>query len=121
MEFYFKPCYHYKNIPYIMRKKMREWFMNNLNAVVDIFNESIDEVNNEWNLTGKPAAFGDCLEDINPEYTDFIKSRIQPKIDVYNRNFIMFRYEIDEYGDIVATIPFIRNSRLWTTLKEIES
>lgn len=100
---------------------MNKWFMKHRGSVVDIYNNHIDAVNKEWDLTGKPAAFGDYLEDINPEYITLIKDKIQPYIDAYNKRFRLFKYEIDEIGDIVAKISFIKNSRLWITLKEIES
>lgn len=113
--------YHYENIPSFLHKTMREWFMKNRSDVVAIYNKYIDSVNKEWDLTGEPCSFGDYIEDINPKYVKLIQNRIQPQIDLINNRFMFFKYKIDEYGDIIAYIPFIKNSKLWITLKEIES
>ena len=113
--------YHYENIPRFLRKSMREWFMKNRSEVVAIFNKYIDSVNKEWKLTGEPCAFGDYIEDINPEYAKLIQNRIQPRIDLLNNKFAFFKYKIDEYGDIIAYIPFVKKSKLWITLNMIES
>lgn len=120
-ESYYTVEYHYENIPSFLHKIMREWFMKNRNDVADIYNKHIDSVNKEWNLTGEPSSFGDYIEDINPKYVKLIQNRIQPRIDLMNNKFTLFKYKIDEYGDIIAYIPFIKNSKLWITLKEIES
>lgn len=118
---YFTVNYHYENIPLFLRKSMCEWFMKNRNEVVAIFNKYIDSVNKEWKLTGEAYAFSDYIEDINPEYVKLIQNRIQPRIDLLNTKFTFFKYKIDEYGDIAAYIPFIKKSKLWVTLKTIES
>lgn len=119
--FYCKVFYHYENIPKILQRIMREWFMKNRHGVVLIYNKHIDAVNKKWNLTGEPCSFGEYLEDINPKYAEFIQDMIQPYIDVFNKKFVLFKYKIDEYGDLVAYIPAIKRSKLWISLKEIES
>lgn len=58
---------------------------------------------------------------INPKYAKFVQDKIQPHIDLLNKNYALFKYKIDEYGDLVAYIPVIKNSKLWISLKEIES
>ena len=118
---YYTVEYHYENVPSFLHKTMREWFMKNRSDVVAIYNKYIDSVNKEWDLTGEPSSFGDYIEDINPKYVKLIQNRIQPQIDLINNRFMFFKYKIDEYGDIIAYIPFIKNSKLWITLKEIES
>ena len=80
--FYCKVFYHYENIPKILQRIMREWFMKNRHGVVLIYNKHIDAV---------------------------------------NKKFVLFKYKIDEYGDLVAYIPAIKRSKLWISLKEIES
>lgn len=120
-ELYCTVNYNYENVPKFLRKPMRKWFMKNRHEVVDIFNRYIDSVNKEWDLTGKPAAFGDYPEDINPEYVKLIHDRIQPRIDLINNKFIVFKYKIGEYGNIIACVPFIKDSKLWITLNMIES
>ena len=97
---------------------MRKEFMKNRHVVVEIFNKYIDKVNKEWDLTGEPAALGEYIEDINPKYVKFVQNRIQPFIDVANKHFIC-KYKIDEYGDLVGYLPFIKNSKLIISLKFI--
>ena len=120
-EKYFKVFYHFEKVPRFMQKYMREEFMKHRSEVVRIFQEHIDGVNDEWTLTGKEFAFGEYIEDINPEYSKLVYDRIQPFIDVANKLFPYCKYKIDEYCDIVAYLPFIRKSKLWISLKEIES
>lgn len=120
-ELLFEVTYHFTNIPIFMQKIMQTEFMNHRNEVVDIFNDHIDEVNKEWCLTGKPAAFGDYEEDINPEYVEFIKKRIQPAIDVANRYFPICKYRIDSIGDIVGYLPMVKDSKIYFTMKKIET
>ncbi|WP_290235355.1 MULTISPECIES: hypothetical protein [Bacteroides] len=120
-EKYFKVFYHFEKVPRFMQKYMREEFMKHRSEVVRIFQEHIDGVNDEWTLTGKEFAFGEYIEDINPEYSKLVYDRIQPFIDVANKLFPYCKYKIDEYCDIVGYLPFIRKSKLWISLKEIES
>lgn len=120
-EKYFKVFYHFEKVPRFMQKYMREEFMKHRSEVVRIFQEHIDGVNDEWTLTGKEFALGEYIEDINPEYSKLVYDRIQPFIDVANKLFPYCKYKIDEYCDIVGYLPFIRKSKLWISLKEIES
>ena len=120
-EKYFKVFYHFEKVPRFMQKYMREEFMKHRSEVVRIFQEHIDGVNDEWTITGKDFAFGEYIEDINPEYSKLVYDRIQPFIDVANKLFPYCKYKIDEYCDIVGYLPFIRKSKLWISLKEIES
>lgn len=120
-EKYFKVFYHFEKVPRFMQKYMREEFMKHRSEVVRIFQEHIDGVNDEWTITGKEFAFGEYIEDINPEYSKLVYDRIQPFIDVANKLFPYCKYKIDEYCDIVGYLPFIRKSKLWISLKEIES
>lgn len=114
----FKVFYHYNNIPKILRKPMTNWFMGHHNAVAKIFNEAIDGVNKEWRKTGEPFSFGEYLEDVNPAYVKYIQNAIQPIIDdAINQKSMVFKFKIDEYGDIVGYIPFINNSKLFISLK----
>ena len=117
----FKAYYHYENIPKILRKSMRNWFMSHRSMVFEIFNENIDGVNSEWELSGEPFSFGEFIEDINPAYVKFMQSTIQPLIDdSINRKMMIFKFKIDEYGDLVGYIPFIKNSKLYITLEQVE-
>ena len=120
-ERYFKVFYHFIRVPKFMRRRMKKEFMKNRNEVARIFREHIKAVNDEWNLTGKEFAFGEYIEDINPEYSKLVYDRIQPFIDVANKSFPYCKYKIDEYCDIIGYLPFIKKSKLWITLEEIES
>ena len=119
-ELLFEVTYHFENVPQFMQKTMQMEFMKHRNEVVNIFNDRIDEVNKKWNLTGKPAAFGDYVEDINPEYAAFIKNQIQPEIDVLNERFPICKYYIDDIGDIVGYLPWISKSKIYFTMKQVE-
>lgn len=117
----FKVYYHYENIPEILRESMRVWFIYHRNEVVRIFNESIDGVNAEWKLSGEPYAYGEFLEDVNTNYIKLIQDKIQPLIDEsVNQKNKIFKFKIDEYGDIISYIPYITDSKLYVSLKPIE-
>lgn len=117
----FRVYYHYENIPEFLRKSMRTWFMNHRNEVVKIFKENIDGVNSEWELTGEPYSYGEFVEDVNPDYIKLVQNTIQPLInDSINRETMIFKFKIDEYGDIVGYIPFINNSKLYVSFKPVE-
>lgn len=117
----FKVYYHYENIPVILRESMRIWFIYHRNEVVEIFNKNIDGVNSEWKLSGEPYAYGEFLEDVNPAYIKLMQNKIQPLIDEsVNRKHAIFKFKIDDYGDIVGYIPFITNSKLYISFKQVE-
>ena len=117
----FKVYYHYENIPKFLRKSMRTWFINHRSEVVEIFNENIDGVNSEWELSGEPFSYGEFLEDVNPAYIKLVQNTIQSLIDdSINRKTTIFKFKIDEYGDIVGYIPFINNSKLYVSFKPVE-
>lgn len=121
MELLFEVTYHFENVPKFMQKIMQRKFMKHRNEVVDVFNDHIDEVNKKWDSIGKPAAFGEYEEDINPEYVDHIRRYIQPEIDVLNKRFLICKYCIDNIGNIVGYLPWIKNSKIYFTMKKIES
>lgn len=116
----FKVYYHYENIPAILRGSMSTWFIYHRNEAVKIFNENIDGVNAEWKLSGEPYAYGEFLEDVNPAYIKLIQDKIQPLIDEsVNQKHEIFKFKIDEYGDIIGCVPFIEDSKLYISFKQV--
>lgn len=112
MELRCKVEYVYENVPSILRNIMANAYMRDRDKITAIFNERIDEVNSEWDLIGKPAAFGEYIEDMNPEYIQFVNERVQPYIDQANKSFKLCKFKLDEYCDIVGYIPEIEGSKL---------
>lgn len=119
MELRCKVEYIYENVPPILRNIMAKAYMRDRDKIVAIFNEHIAEVNSEWDLIGKPSAFGEYIEDINPEYVRFVITRIQPYIDQANKNFKLCKFKLDKYCDIVGYIPEIEGSKLSIRLSRI--
>lgn len=117
---YAKVEYHYENIPKWLQDFVAKRFILHYNEVVAVFNAHINEVNSEWKSTGELYAFGDYLEDINPEYVKYVQKRIQPSINIVNKRFYLCRYKIDNYGGLVGFIPFIKDSKIWLTWKLLE-
>lgn len=111
--------YVYENVPSILRNIMANAYIQNRDKITDIFNEHIDWVNSEWDLIGKPAAFGEFIEDINPEYVKFVNERIQPYIDRVNEGFTLCKFKLDEHCDIVGYIPYIEGSKLSIRIRPI--
>lgn len=119
MEVLYKAIFHYKNIPEYMQKEVTKMFMKHRNEVVKIFSDHIDKINEKWTLTGKPWAFGDYVEDINPEYVDFIRSELKPYLDAFNKKMIL-KYCIGDVGDIEGYLPWLKGSNIYITLKEVK-
>ena len=111
--------YIYENVPSFLRGIMANAYMRDRDMITDIFNEHILEVNSEWDLTGKSAAFGDFIEDMNPEYVQFVNDRIQPYIDQANKRFKLCKFKLDEHCDIVGYLPHIEGSKLSIELRPI--
>nr|DAR15035.1 MAG TPA: hypothetical protein [Caudoviricetes sp.] len=120
MDKLYKVIFNYDHIPFWVRKEMRNWYMENRNEAVDIFNTLIDSVNKDWKSFDEPSAFGDYVEDLNPMYVDCIRRTIQPKFDELNKTFKKFEYQIDEYGNIIGRIKGKRKSKIYITFKEVE-
>lgn len=108
---------HFKHIPKCLQKIVQKHYVAHHNEIAEVFNAHIEQVNSIWKATGKPFAFGDHVEDINPEYVNCIRSHIQPFIDVVNKRFYLCKYKIDNYGDIIGYVPFLPKSKFWVTLK----
>lgn len=117
---YFKAEYRYTNIPKFLQELVARKYMENRCKVVELFNSKIDEVNEHYESTGKPFAFGEYEEDINPEYVACIRKYIQPLFDEANKHFYVCRYMLGEYGQIIGYVPFIRNSKIELFLKPLD-
>lgn len=111
--------YHYENVPSYLKGIMANAYMRDRDTIVNIFNEHISEVNSAWDSTGKPCAFGEYIEDINPEYVKFVNDRIQPYIDRANSAFHLCKFKLDEHCDIVGYIPQIEGSKLSISLRPL--
>ncbi len=119
-EGYYRIHPHFENIPSFMQNIMWNAYLKHREEAVNIYNELIDEVNKQWNLTGEPAAFGDYAEDVNPKYIKLLRDKIQPRINVLNKHLLLCKYCIDDIGDIVGYIPWICNSKIYLTLEHVK-
>ena len=83
-------------------------FMENYNPFTEVFNKEISKINEAWDETGKDASFGEYVEDINPEYIEFIRSNEKIKAGFRNLNrqlskqYCPIIYFIDDDGCISA-------------------
>lgn len=121
MKDYFKVIFNYENVPKVYRKSMEKWFVANRNEVVDLFNNNIDKINKIWESTGEPWSFGDFVEDINPKYVACIRRYLSTSLACINNKHKRFKFAIDDYGDIVGQIKNRPGSKLFITLKKVES
>ena len=115
--------FHFENVPRGIRQWMMDEFVKYRNEVTKVFNGLIDVVNNEWEQTGKPTMLveGSCdLNDVNPEYHELIRARIQPHIDEINKHVPYCKYRLDEYGSITGYLPFIKNSKISMTILDMK-
>lgn len=121
MEKYYRVIFNYKNVPKFIQKPMSKWFMDNRSEAIRVYNEHINDINEFWKSTGEPYSFGDFIEDINPRYVNCIRKKLAPHLKIINKRFKVFKFRIDDIGDIVGYIPLIKKSNLFITLEEIGS
>lgn len=109
----FKVRFDCERIPKFMQGWATKQFMELRNKACDVFNEHISEVNEEWYRTGKKASFGPNIEDINPEYGQFIFDRIQPKLNYHvNRKSGPIGIFVGKDGDLYGTVKCIKGSKI---------
>lgn len=115
----YKAYFHYENIPVQLQEAAKRAFLKARNVCASIFNEHIWEVNEKWDLTGKPAAFGRYLEDVNPEYVTMISGYFQPLFDaaLAQPTSAPVRITFDKYGDMIGYVPEIAGSKIWVELE----
>lgn len=111
--------FHYENVPDILKGLVKSVFMATREVAARIFNARIGSINDEWDKTGKPASFGKYIEDVNPEYVEFIRERCQPAFDEALGPDPIVRIIFDEYGDLCGTLPRFEGSKIWITLQPI--
>lgn len=117
-ETFYKIVYNYERVPKFLQKSMAEWFMKHRSKVVNIYNEHISKINSEYDSLGKSIADGDNEWGINAEYGRFVRSKMRPHLRSINKQFIIFQYDIDDIGDIIAYVKGIKNSKLYIELIE---
>ena len=88
--------------------------------LIYIYKEHISEINSEYDLLGEPIVGGDNQWDINPEYGRFVRSKMRPHLRPINKQFVIFQYDIDEIGDLIAYVKGIKKSKLYIELIESE-
>ena len=71
-------------------------------------------------MLGEPIVGGDNQWDINPEYGRFVRSKMRPHLRPINKQFVIFQYDIDEIGDLIAYVKGIKKSKLYIELIESE-
>lgn len=117
-ETFYKIVYNYERVPKFLQKSMAEWFMKHRSKVVNIYHEHISKIKSEYDSLGKPVVDGDNEWSINTEYGRFIRSKMRPHFRSINKQFIIFQYDIDDIGDIIAYVKGIKNSKLYIELIE---
>lgn len=113
---------HFVNIPKFLQNIVIKNYWRHRSEITHIFNAHIVEANAAWETTGKNARSDDPTKEFNPEYVQCIHDYIQPYIDEANKHFYICKYKIDVSRDanIVAYVPFLRNSAMWLTISQPE-
>ena len=110
--------FHLENMPEIsdtFRNIIISEFVSCREEFVKVFNVKIGEVNDIWDRTGKPATFGEYLEDINPEYIELIRKYFTDDLNRINKKHFIKCY-ISKYGDVEGNLPPFGDSRIYATL-----
>ena len=122
--------FHFDNLDkyYLMnndtfKEAVKNLFIHYRHEFCEVFNAKIDEINKAWDETGKPCSFGDYVEDMNPEYSKFIKDRLDNDFDKLNKdlnkNHCLIEFYLDEYCDICAKLRRFPDVKIWITLENI--
>lgn len=109
--------FHFENVPKWIRPTVRGMYWEARNICAKIFNDRIDEINQQFEQTGEPFAFGPYLEDMNPKYGDLISKTLKPEFDyalTHRGSLIRIRLE---YGDMIGYIPALKGSKIWVDFK----
>lgn len=116
----YRAKFSYDRVPVLIQRYAAYRFMKLRRLAVEPYNALISKVNGEWDKTGKPYAFGDYVEDINPEYVCFVQDHIQHVIDKdVNRESGLVKVFIDQYGDLCGRIDCIKGSKITLSLEPI--
>lgn len=117
----YQVIFHYEGIPEALGDLCASIYVTMRNRACEISSEMLGKINEEWDKTGKPAAFGRYAEDVNPEYIQFIRDRMQPVIDkTVNKESGILRIVINDVGDFDGEIIGMKNSKIYVTLKPID-
>jgi hypothetical protein len=109
------------------RNKLLESFTRFRGNVCDIINKKIDDVNKEWDKTGKKTYFGPegtyDLEYVNPEYYKHLCKYFERDIKIFNMVLKFFRvpclYYLDNQFDICGYYRKNPKIKIKVWLKEI--
>jgi hypothetical protein len=106
----------------VFKESLLKLYLEYRSQICNIFNDKIPSINEEWDKTGKPCSFGDYIEDMNPEYSKFIKDRILPEIQEFNNKLDKYpiEYYLDDYCDIRAKLKAKPEITIGVWLKEKE-
>lgn len=104
----------------VFEENLLKVYLEHRSEICNIFNNKMPSINEEWDKTGKPCSFGKYIEDMNPEYSKFIKDRIVPEINEFNKslNNYPIEYYLDDYCDIRGRIKKWPNITIGIWLKK---
>lgn len=112
--------FHFENIPLEMRKDFAERFVYWRELAVAATDQLFEELNDKWEKTGKEFSLGPYMEDLNPEYVEFMISKLQPVVDEkVNRFSGECRIAFSKWMELEMTITTIKGSRVWVTIEEM--
>lgn len=110
----YKLRFHIFGVPELEKGRVKSTYMKQYNIAEKIFNDNIGWINEEWDKTGKKASFGEFLEDVNPEYVEFIAERINKLMEsACQKSDPYLICKIGEYGAIEGYLPSVKDSRVY--------
>lgn len=116
-----------ENYPLLNNDKFKEMvkqiYVKGRSKACDVFNEYIGEVNEEWDKLGKPASSGSYVEDINPEYSQFVRDSFKQRFinlnaEIHNEFNCPLEFFLDDVCDIRARLRIFPEVEIWITLRE---
>ena len=124
IEWHYDGIENYKMLNRVMFKsRLQELFVEGYNECCHLFNEHIDNINKEWDKLDKPCAFGEYIEDINPEYVNFIRERLHQRfinlnVDQMINHNSPLEFYIDDHGGISARLRAFPDVKMYFTMRE---
>lgn len=121
-EFHFDNIEKYKELNNDKFKELvKQLYVEGRNRACGIFNDHIEEVNNEWDELNKSS--DSKVDGVDPEYSQFVRDKFRQRfinlnVEMHNEFSCPLEFFLDDVCDIRARLRIFPDVQIWITLKE---